>query len=168
MMPAIRCWSRSCPRPRQIKIFWIQTKGVQSHPFILMYLFNIILIISQFDGKKKQVCKPGSVPWERCLSFIWDRRHRRTQATYPPSRAGNPDSDGLHGFATHKVYGCRCHHPHRCALTAPFHPYPERRYFSVTLLRPHERLPVRKYGALRCPDFPLTKSATDRPAFLQN
>ena len=29
------------------------------------------------------------------------------------------------------------------------------RLFSVTLLHPREWLPVRKYGALRCPDFPL-------------
>ena len=29
-----------------------------------------------------------------------------------------------------------------------------KRLFSVTLLCPHEQLPVRKYGALRCPDFP--------------
>jgi len=28
------------------------------------------------------------------------------------------------------------------------------RLFSVPLLCPHEHLPVRKYGVLRCPDFP--------------
>src|SRR5690554_4804387 len=28
------------------------------------------------------------------------------------------------------------------------------RLFSVTLLCSHEQLPVKKYGALRCPDFP--------------
>jgi hypothetical protein len=28
------------------------------------------------------------------------------------------------------------------------------RLFSVTLLYPHGYLPVKKYGALRCPDFP--------------
>ena len=30
----------------------------------------------------------------------------------------------------------------------------QRRLFSVTLLCPHEQLPVKKYGALCCPDFP--------------
>ena len=36
------------------------------------------------------------------------------------------------------------------------HPFEgARRLFSVTLVRPHDRLPVRKYAALRCPDFPL-------------
>lgn|GEM_PF-1780471 len=35
------------------------------------------------------------------------------------------------------------------------HPSRMRRLFSVTLVRPHDRLPVRKYAALRCPDFPL-------------
>ena len=39
--------------------------------------------------------------------------------------------------------------------------------FSVTLLYPFGYLPVRKDGALRCPDFPprhLSAGATDRPA----
>ncbi len=39
------------------------------------------------------------------------------------------------------------------------------RLFSVTLPQPRDRLPVRKYGALRCPDFPLAlRQATNRPA----
>jgi len=39
------------------------------------------------------------------------------------------------------------------------------RLFSVTLLCPYKQLPVRKYGALRCPDFPLFHKgkATNRP-----
>lgn len=40
-------------------------------------------------------------------------------------------------------------------------------FFSVTLLYPFGYLPVRKDGALRCPDFPprhLSAGATDRPA----
>ncbi len=32
--------------------------------------------------------------------------------------------------------------------------------FSVTLLFSHENLPVRKYGSLRCPDFPLLLKST--------
>ena len=42
--------------------------------------------------------------------------------------------------------------------------------FSVTLLYPFGYLPVRKDGALCCPDFPLPvvgPGATDRPARLQ-
>ncbi len=50
-------------------------------------------------------------------------------------------------------------------------PRPEARLlFSVTLLYPFGYLPVRKDGALCCPDFPLPvvgPGATDRPARLQ-
>lgn len=50
-------------------------------------------------------------------------------------------------------------------------PRPEARLlFSVTLLYPFGYLPVRKDGALCCPDFPLPvvgPGATDRPARVQ-
>jgi hypothetical protein len=39
-------------------------------------------------------------------------------------------------------------------FTLPPRAKPRGRLFSVTLLYPHGYLPVRKYGALRCPDFP--------------
>ena len=63
----------------------------------------------------------------------------------------------IHGLTTHKVYGIPYCYRTRWALTPPFHPYPDKsgRLFSVTLLYPHGYLPVRKHGALCCPDFPL-------------
>ena len=42
--------------------------------------------------------------------------------------------------------------PHLFTLTGRV-----RRLFSVTLLYPHGQLPVKKYGALCCPDFPHTR-----------
>ena len=42
---------------------------------------------------------------------------------------------------------------------------PKQRLFSVTLLCLYRQLPVKKYGALCCPDFPLAfPRATDCPA----
>ena len=77
-------------------------------------------------------------------------------ATYPPSLGGQPSTDGIHGLTTHKVYSYYGHPSYWWALTPPFHPYSDEseRSFSVTLLYPHGYLPVRKYGALCCPDFP--------------
>ena len=60
----------------------------------------------------------------------------------------------------------------RWALTPPFHPYPARRggIFSVALAvtapSPVRTLPVRKYGALCCPDFPLSRCSEQRQAGL--
>jgi len=46
--------------------------------------------------------------------------------------------------------------------------YAQGRLFSVTLLYPHGYLPVRKHGALCCPDFPSRVPGTmERPAVLQ-
>ncbi len=39
------------------------------------------------------------------------------------------------------------------------------RLFSSAFVHLHKRLPVRKHGALCCPDFPLTQSASDRPTY---
>jgi hypothetical protein len=51
--------------------------------------------------------------------------------------------------------------PHLFTLTLP----KAGRLFSVPLLYPHGYLPVRKYGALRCPDFPPpAKAGSDRTA----
>jgi hypothetical protein len=50
--------------------------------------------------------------------------------------------------------------PHLFTLATSFAFAQEGRTFSVTLLYPRGYLPVRKYGALCCPDFPtpLTKA----------
>lgn len=54
-----------------------------------------------------------------------------------------------------------------CVTTSAVGSYPTfsplpctRRFFSVTLLHPHGRLPVRKCGTLCCPDFPLSLVGT--------
>ena len=52
--------------------------------------------------------------------------------------------------------------PHLFTLTGQ-----ARRFFSVTLLCPHEQLPVRKYGALCCPDVPLTYTGKRQTGRLQ-
>ena len=55
-----------------------------------------------------------------------------------------------------------CHHPEPWALTPHFHPYPAAINRNGTVIfcgtccfRRLRNLPVRKYGALYCPDFPL-------------
>ena len=52
------------------------------------------------------------------------------------------------------------------ALTPPSHPYllVSRRLFSSTLLCPRGRLPVKKWNALCCPDFPPASRRCTRQA----
>lgn len=92
----------------------------------------------------------------KCLSFISNKCRHLPLAIYPPTSGEQPYCVGIHDLATHKTYGFECYHSNRWALTSPFHPYSDEseRFFSVTLLCSHKQLPVRKYGALRCPDFP--------------
>ena len=58
-----------------------------------------------------------------------------------------------------------CHQPEPWALTPRFHPYPDAKgnetviFCGTCCFRRLRNLPVRKYGALCCPDFP--------PPFLQ-
>ena len=79
------------------------------------------------------------------------------QAAYPPAMDGQSLTAGIFGLATHGMCGLPCRQGSRWALTPPFHPYLHsgRRLFSVTYPRRRRRLPVRKHGALCCPDFPL-------------
>ena len=129
--------------------------------------------------KKWQTCKPGSVSGIHkktgSLSFIWPRHCWRDLATYPSrqpkalrlpaaKRAVLPFDRDIFGFATHETYGRECHHPscallpHLFTLSCPggyvFQHSCDRWSFSVTLLQAFTRLPVRKHGALCCPDFP--------------
>jgi len=100
-----------------------------------------------------------------CLSFIWIPVRTGTQAAYPPTSGEQPYRVGIHGLATRKPYSFLCRHkngellPRLFTLTLRI-----RRLFSVTLLCPYEQLPVRKCGALCCPDFPLfeKQKATSR------
>lgn len=81
-------------------------------------------------------------------------------AVYPSAMDEQPLDADILDLATHKMCGILCYHNIRWAFTSPFHPYHQthgmRRFFSVTLLHPREWLPVKKYDALCCPDFPPT------------
>lgn len=111
---------------------------------------------------------------------IWDRRRRRPRAAYPRPRAGNPfrprraprtlcglaprgvclaatvasRAGGLlpHRFTHHLCGRSRPRHRLACSL------------LHVPSLGPKPgRLPVRKHGALRCPDVPPRREARRRP-----
>jgi hypothetical protein len=83
------------------------------------------------------------------------------RATIIPEEPGRD----VHGLSTHKVYPTAMSPPQCVSSYLTFSPLsaaPDLRpdsfdgYFLWHLLFPHLRnLPVRKYGALRCPDFPL-------------
>ena len=76
---------------------------------ILLDSFEIHCSALNIKRKNKQSYKPGSVtrPKARPLSFLWDRRRRRPQATYPQQR---PKSETgrldccLFGLSTPEVY----------------------------------------------------------------
>ena len=101
------------------------------------------------DGKRESADKPGSVMEQ---SFIWDARRRTPRATYPGTVRTTPVFPYLvllrMGFTLpYLLPGTRC------ALTAPFHPYPDKagRYIFCGTFR---RLsPPRRYLA-SCPVEP--------------
>ena len=57
------------------------------------------------------------------LSFIYYGDHSPSLATYPPTLDEQPLIVGIHGLATHEVYGRGVLLPSRWALTPPSHPY---------------------------------------------
>lgn len=118
-----------------------------------------------------QTYKPDSVPLRLIQwlpSFISFCRHRQNLATYPPGLGEQPSGPGLHGLAIHEVYPL-CASPHKAVGSYPtlftLTPIKSRRYclcgtFYCSVLPEH--LPVKKRGALYCPDFPITlKSGID-------
>ena len=102
---------------------------------------------------KQPACKPGSVPQVGCLSFIYAMCHHMAKAFYPPVRASNPQAPVYMNLQPPRRTARTSLHG-RWALTPPSHPYPCGRLFSSALLHLHKRLSVRKWSALRCPDFP--------------
>ena len=80
-------------------------------------------------SKKKQTCKPGSVPFplicerrrKRFLSFLWAGCHHRAQATHPPASDGQSLYAGIHGLATPEMDSTQYHHCVWWALTPPSH-----------------------------------------------
>ena len=72
------------------------------------------------DGKRESADKPGSVMEQ---SFIWDARRRTPRATYPGTVRTTPVFPYL--VLLRVGFTLPCLLPAmRCALTAPFHPYP--------------------------------------------
>ncbi len=87
--------------------------------------------ISGVERKRQMACKPGSVHHPKAVGwpFIWDARYRTPRATDP----GGDAEMRLAGEPAHRPYlvlllvGFTMPLPlpaARCALTAPFHPYP--------------------------------------------
>ena len=108
-------------------------------------------------------CKPDSVGPDKpgVLSFIWPSRRRKDLTTYPPGSDEQPSSPGVFGLSTHKVYPCRLSPNDSVGSYPAFSPLPDLPKqalggcFLWHWLFPQKRdLPVRKYGALCCPDFP--------------
>ena len=101
----------------------------------------------------QSACKPGSVPLAGRLSFIYAICCHIAKAFYPPARASNPQAPVYMNLQPPRRTARTSLHG-RWALTPPSHPCPCGRFFSSALLRLHRRLSVRKWSALRCPDFP--------------
>ena len=105
----------------------------------------------------------------KILSFISILIHIKTLSIYPPRnptpKSGNRTSSSSPGaYLIFQPIRFALPPPSlsgRWALTPPFHPYPNMHRdglfsvaLSVTNPSPDWCLPVRKYGALCCPDFP--------------
>jgi hypothetical protein len=118
---------------------------------------------------KKQVCKPDSVPDSHLVSIIYLVPALLQESISLPPGSGRAvlfanrrlTIPGIFGLSTHKVYPPDVS-PHRdVSFYLTFSPLSipiaigTDGYFLWPSLSPHERcLPVRKYGALCCPDFP--------------
>ena len=79
--------------------------------------------------------------------------HHIAKAFYPPARASSPQAPVYMNLQPPR-HTARTSLHGRWALTPPSHPYPCGRLFSSALLCLHKQLSVRKWSALRCPDFP--------------
>ena len=108
--------------------------------------------------KKQQACKPGSVLCLREVFVIYLGHKSPYASSNLPPGIGRAI---LHAPVYMILQPIRCTAtivtnatgkllPHLFTLIPPL----ARRLFSVTLLCSREQLPVRKYGALCCPDFP--------------
>ena len=116
------------------------------------------------------ICKPGSVPLLRGVSTIYlgPRSHAASidlpsgigRAALIPPCDGNP---GIHGLSAHGVYQAALLTQDAVGSYPTFSPLPPpcdgsavsvSAALSVAPPSPVTPLPVRKHGALRCPDFP--------------
>lgn len=122
-----------------------------------------------------QSCKRDSVPVPEAgpLPFIWAGHHCPALAAYPPGSDGQPSIPGIFGLATRKVYPVPVSPPLPVGSYPTFSPLPRPLQAGAVIfcgtccLPPHGgSLPVRKYGALRCPDFPPRHKLPERQSGL--
>ncbi len=112
--------------------------------------------------------KRDSVPLAGRLSFLYAYSHPQAEATYPKTWTSSPF--GPCGPASSylvlqpiRFTPPKCHHPMRELLPRVFTlTSVEAVIFCGTCCYPKGHLPVRKYGALRCPDFPRAGSPGPR------
>ena len=116
------------------------------------------------ECRRELADKPGSVVEQ---SFIWDARCRAPRATYPGTVRTTPVFPYLVLLRTGFTLPCLLP-AMRCALTAPFHPYPAAwkrsgGIFSVALSVGSRPPGVTWRPVLWSPDFPPRPSMTARP-----
>ena len=91
--------------------------------------------------KKKQTCKPDSVPRRSGpLSFIQVRNYSRTPSFYPSTTDEKPLNADILEISPHRVY------------LVSLQPYLY--ILSVALVLISQRTGVTRYASLWCPDFP--------------
>ena len=100
------------------------------------------------------------------LSFISNMRHRMPLSTYPPGRTSSPQAPVYLVFQPIRFTPAGITDGGVSSYLT-FSPLPAsgRYRFCGTVCRTCARLPVRKYGALRCPDFPQPRGR-DNSVFL--
>ena len=100
------------------------------------------------------------------LSFISNMRHRMPLSTYPPGRTSSPQAPVYLVFQPIRFTPAGITDGGVSSYLT-ISPLPENgRYrFCGTVCHAYARLPVRKYGALCCPDFP-QPSGRDNSVFL--
>jgi len=99
------------------------------------------------------------------MSIIYLAPHSRTESIDLPSRIGRaalpPNGiPGLHGLSVRKVYHAADVTTDTVSSYLTFSPFPPKGgslpFCGTFCHRNFRCLPVRKYGALHCPDFPLS------------
>ncbi len=118
-------------------------------------------------GKQQQFCKPGSVSVLQRIPVIYLVPPSPAESNgLPPGLGGQPSVPGIFGLSTHKVYPpgrSPCPAVSSYLTFSPLSRLGRDGYFLWHCLSPRERgLPVRKYGALCCPDFPHPASGGTR------
>ena len=125
------------------------------------------------NSRKMQACKPGSVSSFRCpgrmnliIYLVLPSLTGSSSLPVPTPRCDRGRTEpfmdrDLFGLTTRKVYHAPGVTPGAVSFYLAFSPFPRSilmrgSFFSVALsvLHSREGLPVRKYDALCCPDFP--------------